>query len=289
MYITRFAPSPTGSGLHIGNVRTAYFNWLAARSTNGKFILRIDDTDIERNKSENVQTIFDTMNWLDLDYDFLEYQSKRLDRYKEIADSLLNNNIAYEQSGAYILNIKDINIPESFDDELAGNIKITDRDKELMIPSENGNGIVLIRSNGMPTYHFACVVDDIDMGINYIIRGVDHLTNTSRQVAIYSALKASLPKFCHIGLIGINGKKLSKRDEASSILHYKNAGYNPDAMKNFLARLGWGPKVDDKTTALLPVEKMLELFLNGGKMRNTPANMDLVKLNSFDRKYKAKK
>jgi glutamyl-tRNA synthetase len=140
----------------------------------------------------------------------------------------------------------------------------------------------------MPTYHFATVIDDHDYGINYVIRGHDHITNTSRQIAIYNTLGWSIPKYAHVGLLAANKKPLSKRDRASSILAYKQKGYHPEAMLNFMARLGWGPTVDDKTTKLLPREKMLELFLEGGKMKNSLANIDLDKLDSFDRKYKAR-
>lgn len=293
MYNTRIAPSPTGD-MHLGTARTAYFNWLAARSSGGKFILRIDDTDADRSKPEYTQVILDTMNWLGLDYDAIEYQSKRIERYKDVAGWLVAKGRA--KVNAYggpvcVLWPEGFTVPDSFKDELAGEVKITDRDKELMIPNKDAdnNGVVLLRGDGTPTYHFACVVDDIDMGINYVIRGVDHLTNTARQAAIYAAMDAPLPKFAHIGLIGIGKKKLSKRDGAASMLHYRDAGYDPDAMLNFLSRLGWGPTVDDKTTALLPRERMLELFLSGGSMRNTPANMELHKLDSFDRKYKARK
>jgi glutamyl-tRNA synthetase len=295
-YNTRIAPSPTGD-MHLGTARTAYFNWLAARSTGGKFILRIDDTDVDRNKPEYTQVILDTMDWLGLDYDSIEYQSKRFDRYKEVANDLIGKKyarIAYGSTDAVVLTPMDgneisFNIPDSFQDELAGEVKITARDKELMVPSTDSNGIVLLRSDGLPTYHFACVVDDIDMGINYVIRGVDHLTNTARQVAIYTALGAEVPKFAHIGLISKDKRKLSKRDGAASMLHYRDAGYDPDALLNGMARLGWGPTVDDKTTALLPKEKMLELFFSGGKMKSSVANMEMHKLDSFDRKYKARK
>lgn len=286
-YNTRIAPSPTGD-MHLGTARTAYFNWLAARASGGKFILRIDDTDVARSKDEYIQVILDTMKWLGLDYDSIEYQSKRSERYQEVAEILREKDWARMPDGAdKALILCPKHIPDFFVDELAGRVTISDRDKELMTPSMEHDGIVLLRSDGLPTYHFACVVDDIDMGINYVIRGVDHLTNTARQVAIYTALEAAIPKFAHLGLLHMDKKKLSKRDGAASMLHYRDAGYDPDALLNFMARLGWGPTVDDKSTTLLPKERMLELFLDGGRMRSSPANIDLVKLDFYNKKYKA--
>jgi glutamyl-tRNA synthetase len=277
---TRIAPSPTGD-MHLGTARTAYFNWLAARASGGQFILRIDDTDLNRSKPEYTQVILDTMNWLGLDYDHIVYQSQRFDVYLKQAEMLIAQGWAKKEDGAIVLSIQ--GTYPAWKDELAGQISITDNDVDT------ANGMVLIKSDGSPSYNFASVVDDVAGDIDLIIRGVDHITNTSRQVIIFNLLTSSLPKFCHIGLIYKDGKKLSKRDGAASMLHYRDAGYDPDAMLNCMARLGWGPKVDDKTTALLPRERMLELFFNGGRMRNSPANLDIEKLNSFDRKYKARK
>lgn len=289
--ITRIAPSPTGD-MHLGTARTAYFNWLAARASGGSFILRIDDTDINRSDPKFSQVILDTMIWLGLDYDNLIYQSKRFDVYRDIADKLLKNGQAQNIDNAIVLSpIHPENISDSWYDDIAGSIIISDDDKTLI-----KNGIVLIKSDGSPTYHFASVVDDIQFGINFVIRGKDHTTNTARQVVLYNCLKFvlhdynySLPSYAHIGLIRKDGAKLSKRDGAASMLWYKQQGYDPDAMLNFMARLGWGPTVDDKTTAILPKQRMLELFLSGGKMKNSDANMDTKKLDSYDRKYKTLK
>ena len=280
-YNTRFAPSPTGFA-HLGNFRTAYFNWLAARASGGSFLLRIDDTDLNRSDSKFIDVIIDTMNWLELDYDKLIYQSKRFDVYNKVANDLVSKGLARFGDDAIVL-FPD-SIPDFWDDELAGRVSISNDDKTRM----NG-GIVLMKGDGSPTYHFASVVDDIEFGVNYLIRGKDHTTNTARHVAIYMALGAPLPRFAHIGLIRKDGTKLSKRDGAASMLSYREKGYDPDAMLNFMARLGWGPTVDDKTTAILPREKMLQLFLSGGKMKNSDANMDMAKLDSFDKKYKGRK
>lgn len=278
---TRIAPSPTGD-MHIGTARTAYFNWLAARATGGIFTLRIDDTDLARSDSKFSQVILDTMAWLGLTYDNLFYQSQRFTSYRIVADDLLSSGMAVKDGDAIILMPKAL--PDSWNDDLAGKVVISGDDKSGM-----AKGIVLIKSDGSPTYHFASVVDDIDMDINFVIRGADHITNTSRQVAIYHALGKPLPRYAHVGLIHKDGKKLSKRDGAASMLAYRDQGIDPDAMLNFMARLGWGPTVDDKTTAILPRERMIDLFLSGGKMKGSSANMDPVKLASFDRKYKGRK
>ena len=279
-FITRIAPSPTGD-MHLGTARTAYFNWLAARASGGSFLLRIDDTDLNRSDPAFTQVILDTMEWLGLDYDNVIYQSHRFDIYNKIAKDLVSKGLARFGDDAIVLFLD--SIPDFWDDDLAGRVIISSDDKTRM----NG-GIVLMKGDGSPTYHFASVVDDIENNVNYIIRGKDHTTNTARHVAIYQALGAPLPRFAHIGLIRKDGAKLSKRDGAASMLSYREKGYNPDAMLNFMARLGWGPTVDDKTTSLLPRDRMLDLFLTGGKMKNSDANMDMTKLDSYDRKYKGR-
>lgn len=287
MFNTRIAPSPSGS-FHLGTARTAYFNWLAARCTGGKFILRIDDTDIERSKQEYVDVIFQAMDWLGLNYDAVVYQSQRGDFYSKFAQSLVSNGYAKVlDDGAIIFAPNDLIINE-WRDSIAGTVKVTKEDLDFI------RDMVLIRSNGSPTYHFASCVDDWDLGINFIIRGVDHITNTSRHVYLFTAFAhCDLHRICegftfaHVGLIHYQGKKLSKRDGASSVLSYRDQNYDPDALLNFLVRMGWGPIIDDKTTKLLPKERMLQLFIDGGKMKSSSANMDLVKLDSFNRKYKA--
>lgn len=289
MNITRIAPSPTGD-MHIGTARTAYFNWLAARASGGKFILRVDDTDQKRNDSASLEVILSTMKWLDLDYDEIVYQSSKFDAYKATAQQLIVLGWAIPKDGAVVftsdLKLKDGYVfPTSWKDEIKGDISITEDDRSHM------EGMVLIKSDGSPSYNFCSIVDDMQMGINLIIRGVDHITNTAKQVVLWDAINGGkpLPRFAHLGLICVDGKPMSKRDGASSMLNYMNAGYDPDAMLNFLARLGWGPTKDDKSTALLPRDKMLEMFLTAGKMRSQPANFDIAKLESFDRKYKARK
>lgn len=289
--ITRIAPSPTGD-MHLGTARTAYFNWLAARATGGKFILRIDDTDPERSKPEYTDVILKTMEWLGLEHDEIHYQSKRYERYRDICEthykSLPGGERGMETAGDQPIRLFMDGMPKVWEDELAGEVKIGDDVRTYM----RDTGLVIFRSpdaNGVrhPTYHWASVVDDIDMGVNCIIRGVDHTSNVPKHIAIYQALGAPLPKFYHIGLIGSGGKKLSKREGAASMLQYQEKGYSPDALLNFMARLGWGPKVDDKTTSLLPREAMTKLFWEGGRMRNSFANADWAKLEWYNKKYKA--
>lgn len=279
-YNTRIAPSPTGD-FHIGTARTAYFNWLAARATGGRFILRIDDTDLARNQADSIQVIHDCLDWLGLTPDAVYTQSARLDRYRAVADDLVRQGKACRaDNGAILL---DGGQAASWQDLITGQ----------MIPSQAAHdlaaGQVLMKADGMPVYHFASVVDDIDLGINCVIRGMDHASNTFRHAGLYDALGAAQPVFAHVGLITQNKKKLSKRDAAASLLGYRNQGVNPDAMLNFLLRMGWGPKQDDKSMAIIDRDRALDLFLDHGKMKASPAAMDLAKLTSFDRKYKARK
>lgn len=278
MYNTRIAPSPTGD-MHIGTARTAYFNWLAARATGGKFYLRVDDTDQARSRPEFVEVIKDTLAWLGLDCDGVVFQSRR--NYR-VPDGMP----VYFEDGAVKLARPTGDVPKTWHDEVVGDVSITPADLDDL---DDMAGMVLIKSDGMPTYNWASVVDDADMGINLIIRGTDHVTNTSKQVVLWFLLGHKLPQFAHVGLIGLSGKPLSKREGAASMLFYREKGYDADAMLNFLVRMGWSPTVDDKTTKMLPREKMLSMFLSGGKMRGSLANMDLARLEAFDRKYKASK
>jgi glutamyl-tRNA synthetase len=186
MSITRFAPSPTGL-FHIGGVRTAYLNYLEARSTSGLFILRIDDTDLERNKTEYTQVILDSMEWLGLDYDEIHFQSNRTEKYKEVAHWLLEQKKAFEADNGAIILHDFLSAPEHFWDTIAGNVAITQTNREQIT-----NKIVLLRGGdklGQPTYQFASVVDDYELGIEHIIRGLDHLSNTPKQLAIWQNLE----------------------------------------------------------------------------------------------------
>lgn len=294
---TRIAPSPTGD-MHMGTARTAYFNWLVARSSGGKFILRIDDTDLDRSDDSKTNDIIKVMDWMGLDYDQIVYQSDRFDRYHQVANALIKQGWAVKDGDAIRLcDARDVPIQgNAWYDNIAKSIRIDDKDRDYF------GSMVIIKSDGSSTYNFASVIDDIDFKINYVIRGVDHISNTSKQILLYQLL-AMLhtqqsdiferdifsPSYAHVGLLFKDKKKLSKRHGAASMMSYIDQGIDPDAMLNFLLRLGWGPTVDDKSTAVLPRDRALDLFLAGGKMKSSKANVDLQKLASFDRKYKGRK
>jgi glutamyl-tRNA synthetase len=227
----RFAPSPTGN-LHIGSARTALFNWLYARAQSGKFILRIEDTDKNRSSDVYLKEIISSLEWLGMNWDEGPYfQSKRRDIYLSYADNLLRQGLAYKDGDAVIFKIPHEKI--KIYDLVHGEIEV---DNSLI------GELVLIKSDGSPAYNFACVVDDMDMRISHIIRGDDHISNTNKQIALYNALGVKPPKFAHIPLILAPDKsRLSKRFGAVAISEYREKGYLPEAMVNYLALLGWSP------------------------------------------------
>ncbi len=276
---TRIAPSPTGKA-HIGFVRTAYINYLAAKSTGGKFILRIDDTDKSRNSNEYIDDLKSTLAWLGLDYDLCFNQSSRFNRYQNVAKVLINNGDAIEKDGAVLFTPQ--NIATSWMDSIVGEIKIKD-DKLQSI-----NNLVLLRSDGSPTYHFASVIDDNDYDIDWVIRGVDHIDNTAKHVNIYNALNQELPKFSHIGLIFHNGKKISKRDGVASMDAYKT--YNPQAILNAVLKLGWSHTNAniDKLYPIINKETAVQLFPQGN-LRNQNCSLDLNKLEWLNKKFESLK
>lgn len=264
---TRFAPSPTGF-LHVGGARTALFCYLQARANNGVFILRIEDTDLERSTPESVQAILDGMQWLGLEHDEGPFfQTQRFDRYAEVTQSLLEQGKAYycyccKERGerlreeqmklglkprydglcrdrhdipAGIKPVVRFRNPDSgdvvFDDKVRGQISIS---------NEELDDLVIARPDGSPTYNFTVVVDDIDMAVTLVIRGDDHINNTPRQINIYRALGADLPEFAHVPMIlGEDGARLSKRHGAVGVMQYRDDGYLPQALLNYLVRLGW--------------------------------------------------
>ncbi len=245
----RFAPSPTGA-LHIGGAHTALFNWLWARHTGGKFILRIEDTDRVRSTREYEDTIMSGMKWLNLDWDegpdvggdFGPYrQTERLDLYNKYAHQLLDEGKAYKDGDAIIYKVP-LGLDIGFDDEVYGHV---DYKSDALIDGRTGvmKDIVMIKSDGYPTYNYAVVIDDYLMKISHVIRGEDHISNTPKQVLLYRALGWELPKFAHLPMIlGKDKKKLSKRHGATSVYEYRDMGYLPDSIFNFLALLGWAPK-----------------------------------------------
>ncbi len=276
---TRIAPSNTGKS-HIGFVRTAYINYLAARNTGGKFILRIDDTDKVRSQDIFTQDIISTLNWLGLDFDLTFSQSSRYDRYTQVAKQLIDAGKAITIDGAVCLNAS-FTI-KSWTDSIAGDINIAD-DK-----FDSTKNLVLLRSDGTPTYHFASVIDDIDYGIDWIIRGTDHLDNTAKHVYIYDAIGAPLPKFSHIGLIFYQGKKISKRDGVSSMDNYIQ-NHTPDAVLNSVLKMGWShtdPNID-KTHPLIDKDLAIKMF-DQGNLRSQKSTLDLDRLNWLNKKYLVK-
>lgn len=242
MVRVRFAPSPTGF-LHIGGARTALFNWVFARHHQGIFVLRIEDTDRARSEQRYMQQIVDDLQWLGLNWDEGPiFQSERLEIYKKYAQGLLDKGAAYQEGAAVILRVEQK--PFSFDDVIRGAIKF-----------ETGSfkDQVLMKSDGSPTYNFACCVDDYEMKISHVIRGEDHISNTPKQLAIYAAIGVTAPTFAHIPLIVAEDRsRLSKRKGAMPLSHYKEQGYLPQALFNFLILLGWSP--GDDRELLSPAE-----------------------------------
>ncbi|MFU8897139.1 MAG: glutamate--tRNA ligase, partial [Gammaproteobacteria bacterium] len=281
---TRFAPSPTGF-LHIGGVRTALFSWLQARRHGGEFVLRIEDTDRERSTEEAIQVILDGMEWLGLRADEGPlYQTDRFDRYTEIAEQLLEQGHAYHcycskqeldemraaqmaagEKPRYDGRCRDRQEPRAgvppvvrFKNPDEGQVVVDDQVRgRVVFDNRELDDVVLLRSDGVPTYNFSVVVDDMDMAITHVVRGDDHLNNTPRQINIYRALGAEPPAFGHVPMIlGPDGAKLSKRHGAVSVLQYRQEGYLPEALLNYLVRLGWSHGDQE----IFSIEEMIQLF-----------------------------
>jgi glutamyl-tRNA synthetase len=307
---TRFAPSPTGF-LHIGGARTALFSWAYARRHGGKFILRIEDTDLERSTRESVQAILDGLEWLGIDWDEGPFfQMKRLARYADAADQLIARGHAYRcymtreeleelrrqqvargekprydgrwrpenglkppKDGKFVVRFK---TPEAgsvgWDDLVKGRIDF---------PNAELDDLVLLRADGVPTYNFGVVVDDIDMEMSHVIRGDDHVNNTPRQIHIYNALGMTLPYFAHVPMIlGADGERLSKRHGATNVTEYREAGVLPEALVNYLARLGWSHGDEE----LFQKEQFVEWF-DLPHVSQSPARFDPEKLAWMNQQY----
>lgn len=315
----RFAPSPTGY-LHVGGARTALFNWLFARHTGGTFILRIEDTDFERSSEEMVEGILEGMRWLGMDWDEGPFfQSQRLDLYRRTAEMLLATGHAYycfctkeeleqrrteaaqggrppmydrrcrtiasgtatqRKAGGELCAVR-FAVPEggttSFDDAVFGKVEFANAELE---------DFVLLRSDGVPTYHLSVVADDIDMRLTHIIRGADHISNTPKQVLQYQALGAELPIFAHVPLIlGPDKTRLSKRHGATSVISYKEMGIVPEAFRNFLSLLGWGPGATaEKGREIFSSDELKQLFSLDGISKSN-AVFDNDKLAWFNTEY----
>ena len=267
----RFAPSPTGY-LHVGGARTALFNWLYARHVGGTFLLRIEDTDKQRSTDEHTQVILDGLTWLGLDWDEeLVFQGARVARHQEIADRLLEEGKAYLDEGAIRLRMPPGEI--AFSDAVHGPISFQ---------GEDIKDFVILRADRTPLYNMAVVVDDIDMRITHVLRGDDHISNTPKQIAIYRALGAEPPVFGHVPMInGPDGKKLSKRHGATAVGDYQHMGILPDAMRNFLALLGWSPGGDRE---ILAMDELIKVFTLEGILKK-PSVFDTTKLEWMNGQY----
>lgn len=306
---TRFAPSPTGF-LHIGGARTALYCWLEARRRGGEFILRIEDTDRERSTQEAVQAILDGMQWLGLDHDEGPfYQTLRMDRYREVAEQLIRAGKAYyayetrEELDAmraeamakglkprYNGYYRDRNEPFRddpnrvirFKNPTSGSVVFHDKVKgRIEWSNEELDDLVIFRSDGFPTYNFAVVVDDVDMRITDVIRGDDHVNNTPRQINIYEALGAPVPAFAHLPMIlGPDGTKLSKRHGAVSVMQYRDDGFLPHALLNYLVRLGWSHGDQE----IFSRQEMIDLFAIED-VNQSASRFDIEKLSWLNQHY----
>ncbi|KGQ35088.1 glutamate--tRNA ligase [Gallibacterium genomosp. 1] len=282
---TRFAPSPTGY-LHVGGARTALYSWLYAKHNQGEFVLRIEDTDLERSTQQAVDAILESMEWLSLSWDHGPYyQTKRFDRYNQVIDQMLEQGLAYrcycskerlenlreqqeknkekprydrhclhdhthhDPSEPHVVRFK--NPTEGsviFDDAVRGKIEISNSELD---------DLIIRRTDGSPTYNFCVVVDDWDMGITHVVRGEDHINNTPRQINILKALGAPVPQYAHVSMIlGDDGQKLSKRHGAVNVMQYRDEGYLPEALLNYLVRLGWGHGDQE----IFSIEEMVKFF-----------------------------
>src|ERR687889_2710696 len=268
----RFAPSPTGV-LHIGGARTALYNWLVARGSEGALVLRIEDTDRERSTPENLAQILDALEWLELGWDQGPIsQAERGERHREEIARLVSKGHAYEDEGAVRLRVPD-----------EGGTVVHDLIRgEIRFEHAAIDDFVIARSDGSPLYNLAVAVDDRDMGITHVVRGDDHLSNTPRQLMILKALGAEPPVYAHLPLLhGPDGKKLSKRHGAASVQELRDAGYLPAAVRNYLALLGWGA-ADDET--ILSTDQLVEQF-DIARVQRNPARFDEQKLRWMNGRY----
>jgi glutamyl-tRNA synthetase len=310
----RFAPSPTGS-LHVGGARTALYNWLFARRHGGTFILRIEDTDLERSRSELTQQILDALKWLGLAWDEGPFfQSERQELYREAADRLLAEGKAYRAfetpeeldamkktaeaaGGAFRYDGRARALPKEESDRRAAVgepfvLRLRVPDETLAVddvvqgrtefPAGALDDFVLVRSDGHPLYHFTVCVDDVAMGITHVIRGVDHLANAPKHVALFRALSAPAPVFAHLGMIlGTDGKKLSKRHGAAGVEEFEAQGFLPEALDNFLALLGWSPGDDRERMSLAEMVALFSLE----RLGPSPSRFDHEKLAWMNGQY----
>ena len=328
LIVTRFPPSPTGF-LHVGNARTAIFNWLYARRMQGKFVLRIEDTDTERSNQQAIDAIFEALEWLGIDWDEGPYyQTKRLDIYHQYLDRLIDSGHAYYctcspeeieamrkkamASGGkpkYDGTCRNKGLPKTpqavirLKAPLSGTTVVEDVIKgNIVFQNDELDDFIVCRSDGIPTYNFAVVIDDMTMQINTVIRGDDHVMNTPKQILLYKALDCPLPVYGHVPMVlGTDKSRFSKRHGAVSVSAYRDLGYLPDAMLNYLVRLGWSHGDQEfftrqelidvfdlehigKSAGVFDAEKLLAL--NADHIRATPAEELVEALKPFLRRYK---
>jgi len=293
----RFAPSPTGS-LHIGGARTALYNWLLARGGGGTFLLRIEDTDRERSTRENVEQIFEALRWLELDWDNDPvFQSERSERHAEVVERLLDSGRAYrstagrDEVAAYRERHGNRGFRGQDEGEGAVRLRVSDEGATLVRDVIRGESafenalqddLVVARADGTPVYHLAVVVDDLDACITHVVRGADHYSNTPKQMLILQALGEEPPVYAHVPLLhGPDGKKLSKRHGAASVQDLRDRGYLPEAVRNYLALLGWGY---DETTEFFTTEELRRHFALE-RVSRSPAVFDEQKLRHFNGRY----
>ncbi len=272
MVRVRFAPSPTGF-LHIGSARTALFNWLYARHTGGRFLLRVEDTDLKRSESRFLDEILEDLRWLGLDWDEEPlFQSSRFDVYRQKAADLVAAGLAYKDGDAVLFRVAP-GRTIAYDDLVHGRISVE---------SDTLKDQVVIKSDGSPTYNFACVVDDAHLGITHILRGDDHISNTPKQILFYEAFGLTPPRFGHMPLIlGTDGAKLSKRHGGVSVEEYKREGFLPEALANYLILLGWTPP---EGREILPPAEAVKLF-EISAMNDVQAKFDIQKLRWLNAEY----
>lgn len=276
MVKVRFAPSPTGF-LHLGSARTALFNWLYARHTGGKFLLRIEDTDKARSSKKFLDEILEDLKWMGIDWDEEPlHQSQRFDIYREKAEQILAKGKAYKEGEAIIFKV-----------EKGRTIEVNDMiHGKIAVNTDDIKDQVMIKSDGSPTYNFACVVDDAYMEITHILRGDDHISNTPKQILFYEALELTPPKFGHMPLIlGQDGAKLSKRHGGVSFEEYKREGFLPEALANYLILLGWFP---GEGREVLSMDEAVKLF-DISDMSDVQAKFDIQKLRWLNGEYIMKK
>jgi glutamyl-tRNA synthetase len=293
----RFAPSPTGA-LHIGGARTALYNWLLARGQQGELVLRIEDTDRERSTPENVEQIFEALRWLEIDWDGEPvFQSRRAERHAEVVEQLLAGGHAYRSNAGpeEVKAFKQANDNRGFrgEDEGAGAVRLRVPDAgattvvdvirgETRFENALQDDLVIARADGTPVYHLAVVVDDHDAGITHVVRGADHYSNTPKHVLIQQAMGAGTPVYAHLPLLhGPDGKKLSKRHGAASVQELRDRGYLPEAVRNYLALLGWGY---DEVTTFFTTDELQRLF-SLEQVSKSPAVFDEQKLRWMNGRY----